>query len=59
MNTYQIARSSARFRVIETLPGKGTFEVSGFPTEAEAKVWLGIYLPSERPVAGLHIRTGE
>ncbi len=53
MNTYQIARSGTKFRVIETLPGKGTFEISGFPTEVDAKVWLDAYLRGAAQSSGL------
>jgi hypothetical protein len=57
MNTYQIARSGRRFQVIETLPGKGTFEIVGFPTETDARIWLDDYLRElgvpARPINGL------
>jgi hypothetical protein len=46
MNTYEIARRGTRYRVIETLPGRGTFEVAGFRTEMDAKKWLEEFLRS-------------
>jgi hypothetical protein len=54
MNTYQIARNGRRFQVIETLPGKGTFQMVGFPTESDARNWLHDYLRELGvPVVGL------
>ena len=44
MNTYHVARNGKKYQVIETLPGKGTFQVVGFPTELDARAWLVNYL---------------
>jgi hypothetical protein len=44
MNSYEIARDGKKFQVIETIPGRGTFQIVGFPTEKDARIWLRGYL---------------
>jgi hypothetical protein len=57
MNTYRIERAGTRYQVVEEIPDKGTFEMVGFPTEGDARVWLGDY----RRITGQieHPRDGE
>jgi hypothetical protein len=44
MNTYRVERAGTKYQVIEELPDRGTFEVVGFPTEVDARAWLGDFL---------------
>jgi hypothetical protein len=44
MNTYRIERAGRRYQVIEEIPDRGTFEMVGFPTEDDARIWLDDYV---------------
>jgi hypothetical protein len=48
MNTYRVERVGKKYQVIEELPVRGTFEVVGFPSETDARVWLDNYLRISR-----------
>ena len=48
MNTFRVERAGNKYQVIEELPGRGTFEVVGFATEADARTWLDSYLRISR-----------
>ncbi|MGD0430528.1 MAG: hypothetical protein ABSA58_05500 [Acetobacteraceae bacterium] len=48
MNTYRVERAGKKYQVIEELPDRGTFEVVGFPSETDARVWLDNYLRISR-----------